>query len=175
MSLCPQVQLSTLPPAPVIPSKKPFKVELVGGKRYSWCTCGHSKKQVKPPLTSSCVTPVCSTHPVCIPWSHLYLSAFLRRSPQNQSPRTVPATLCPRERHHSLVVWLQVHEQPTLLRWHAQAGLHRICPATRANGLLKRTRWKQHMETDGPWQLFESRVLSVFLSVLDRREWWWKG
>ncbi|XP_054866248.1 CDGSH iron-sulfur domain-containing protein 3, mitochondrial isoform X2 [Amphiprion ocellaris] len=30
---------------PVIPSKKPFKVELVGGKRYSWCTCGHSKKQ----------------------------------------------------------------------------------------------------------------------------------
>uniref|UniRef100_A0A3B4TJ24 Iron-binding zinc finger CDGSH type domain-containing protein n=1 Tax=Seriola dumerili TaxID=41447 RepID=A0A3B4TJ24_SERDU len=37
--------LSTLPPEPVIPSKKPFKVELVGGKRYSWCTCGHSKKQ----------------------------------------------------------------------------------------------------------------------------------
>ncbi|XP_040892851.1 CDGSH iron-sulfur domain-containing protein 3, mitochondrial-like [Toxotes jaculatrix] len=40
-----KVQLSTLPPEPVIPSKKPFKVELVGGKRYSWCTCGHSKKQ----------------------------------------------------------------------------------------------------------------------------------
>lgn len=36
---------STLPPEPVIPSKKPFKVELVGGKRYSWCTCGHSRKQ----------------------------------------------------------------------------------------------------------------------------------
>uniref|UniRef100_A0A8C5CSP6 Iron-binding zinc finger CDGSH type domain-containing protein n=1 Tax=Gadus morhua TaxID=8049 RepID=A0A8C5CSP6_GADMO len=30
---------------PVIASKKPYKVELVGGKRYSWCTCGHSKKQ----------------------------------------------------------------------------------------------------------------------------------
>ncbi|XP_036969170.1 CDGSH iron-sulfur domain-containing protein 3, mitochondrial-like [Acanthopagrus latus] len=41
----PKVSLSTLPPEPVIPSKKPFKVELVGGKRYSWCTCGHSKKQ----------------------------------------------------------------------------------------------------------------------------------
>ncbi|KAG7238209.1 hypothetical protein INR49_031124 [Caranx melampygus] len=40
-----KVHLSTLPPDPVIPSKKPFKVELVGGKRYSWCTCGHSKKQ----------------------------------------------------------------------------------------------------------------------------------
>ncbi|XP_071396348.1 CDGSH iron-sulfur domain-containing protein 3, mitochondrial-like [Centroberyx affinis] len=40
-----KVQHSTLPPEPVIPSKKPFKVELVGGKRYSWCTCGHSKKQ----------------------------------------------------------------------------------------------------------------------------------
>ncbi|XP_029362413.1 CDGSH iron-sulfur domain-containing protein 3, mitochondrial isoform X2 [Echeneis naucrates] len=41
----PKVQLSTLPPEPVIPSKKPFKVELLGGKRYSWCTCGYSKKQ----------------------------------------------------------------------------------------------------------------------------------
>ncbi|XP_008299320.1 CDGSH iron-sulfur domain-containing protein 3, mitochondrial [Stegastes partitus] len=40
-----KVNLSTLPPDPVIPSKKPFKVDLVGGKRYSWCTCGHSKKQ----------------------------------------------------------------------------------------------------------------------------------
>ncbi|XP_033951246.1 CDGSH iron-sulfur domain-containing protein 3, mitochondrial-like isoform X1 [Pseudochaenichthys georgianus] len=39
-------KLSTLPPEPVIPSKKPLRVELLGGKRYSWCTCGHSKKQV---------------------------------------------------------------------------------------------------------------------------------
>uniref|UniRef100_A0A8C8JGA4 Iron-binding zinc finger CDGSH type domain-containing protein n=1 Tax=Oncorhynchus tshawytscha TaxID=74940 RepID=A0A8C8JGA4_ONCTS len=39
------VQLSSLSSEPVIASKKPFKVELVGGKRYSWCTCGHSKKQ----------------------------------------------------------------------------------------------------------------------------------
>ncbi|KAK5866577.1 hypothetical protein PBY51_020760 [Eleginops maclovinus] len=38
-------KLSTLPPDPVIPSKKPLRVELLGGKRYSWCTCGHSKKQ----------------------------------------------------------------------------------------------------------------------------------
>ncbi|KAF3851874.1 hypothetical protein F7725_005229 [Dissostichus mawsoni] len=38
-------KLSTLPPEPVIPSKKPLRVELLGGKRYSWCTCGHSKKQ----------------------------------------------------------------------------------------------------------------------------------
>ncbi|XP_018533982.1 CDGSH iron-sulfur domain-containing protein 3, mitochondrial isoform X1 [Lates calcarifer] len=44
-SCCVPVQLSTLPPEPFIASKKPFKVELVGGKRYSWCTCGHSKKQ----------------------------------------------------------------------------------------------------------------------------------
>ncbi|XP_056442995.1 CDGSH iron-sulfur domain-containing protein 3, mitochondrial-like [Gadus chalcogrammus] len=42
---CSKVMLSTLPPEPVIASKKPYKVELVGGKRYSWCTCGHSKKQ----------------------------------------------------------------------------------------------------------------------------------
>ncbi|XP_072239829.1 uncharacterized protein [Leuresthes tenuis] len=40
-----KVSLSTIPPEPVIPSKKPFKVELVGGKRHSWCTCGHSRKQ----------------------------------------------------------------------------------------------------------------------------------
>lgn len=64
MCLCPQVQLSTLPPEPVIPSKKPFKVELIGGKRYSWCTCGHSKKQVKPSLFPCFITPVWSTRPV---------------------------------------------------------------------------------------------------------------
>ncbi|XP_040043426.1 uncharacterized protein LOC120825709 [Gasterosteus aculeatus] len=40
-----KVQLSTLPPEPVVPFKKPFKVELIGGKRYSWCACGHSKNQ----------------------------------------------------------------------------------------------------------------------------------
>lgn len=51
VSLCiflnPQVNLSTAPPEPVIPSKKPIKVELVGGNRYSWCTCGYSRKQVR--------------------------------------------------------------------------------------------------------------------------------
>ncbi|XP_061764102.1 CDGSH iron-sulfur domain-containing protein 3, mitochondrial-like [Nerophis ophidion] len=40
-----KAQVSTLPPEPVIPSKKPFKVDLLGGKRYSWCSCGHSKNQ----------------------------------------------------------------------------------------------------------------------------------
>ncbi|XP_056135732.1 CDGSH iron-sulfur domain-containing protein 3, mitochondrial-like [Lampris incognitus] len=40
-----KIQQSTLPSEPVIPSKKPFRVELVAGKRYSWCTCGHSKTQ----------------------------------------------------------------------------------------------------------------------------------
>lgn len=78
-------------------------------------------------------------HILCILWSHLYFSASLRRIPQNQSPRLVAATLCPRERRHSLVVWLQVHKQPTLLWRHAQAGLHRVCPTTWANRLLKRT------------------------------------
>uniref|UniRef100_A0A3B4AJ74 Iron-binding zinc finger CDGSH type domain-containing protein n=1 Tax=Periophthalmus magnuspinnatus TaxID=409849 RepID=A0A3B4AJ74_9GOBI len=37
--------LCTYPPEPVIPVKKPFKVDVVGGKWYSWCTCGYSKKQ----------------------------------------------------------------------------------------------------------------------------------
>ncbi|XP_077427766.1 uncharacterized protein LOC144055562 [Vanacampus margaritifer] len=40
-----KAHLSTIPPEPVIPSKKPFKVDLDGGKRYSWCSCGYSKKQ----------------------------------------------------------------------------------------------------------------------------------
>ncbi|KAM4594118.1 uncharacterized protein V3H82_026388 [Fundulus diaphanus] len=44
-TVAPKVRLSTAPPEPVIPSKKPIKVELVGGKRYSWCSCGHSRKQ----------------------------------------------------------------------------------------------------------------------------------
>ena len=39
-------------------------MELVGGKRYSWCTCGHSKKQVKPPLKSSFIARVWSAYPV---------------------------------------------------------------------------------------------------------------
>ncbi|XP_055077204.1 CDGSH iron-sulfur domain-containing protein 3, mitochondrial-like isoform X2 [Periophthalmus magnuspinnatus] len=38
-------KLCTYPPEPVIPVKKPFKVDVVGGKWYSWCTCGYSKKQ----------------------------------------------------------------------------------------------------------------------------------
>ncbi|XP_029000604.1 CDGSH iron-sulfur domain-containing protein 3, mitochondrial [Betta splendens] len=41
----PPPAISTLPSEPVVPSKQPFKAELQGGKRYSWCTCGHSKKQ----------------------------------------------------------------------------------------------------------------------------------
>ncbi|XP_043969180.1 CDGSH iron-sulfur domain-containing protein 3, mitochondrial-like [Gambusia affinis] len=40
-----KVNLSTAPPEPVIPCKKPIKVDLVGGKCYSWCTCGYSRKQ----------------------------------------------------------------------------------------------------------------------------------
>lgn len=168
MYLCPQVQLSTLPPEPVIPSKKPFRVELVGGKRYSWCTCGHSKKQVKAHLASSHVAPVWGTHPVFFPWSHPHLSAFLRRSPQNQSPRPVPAALCPWKRHHGLAVRLQVHKQPALLRRHAQAGLRGICPAAQTCGLLKRKaevslNWAsalllRSMKADGPRRLFECLV-----------------
>lgn len=30
---------------PVSAGRVPCRVELVGGKRYSWCACGHSKKQ----------------------------------------------------------------------------------------------------------------------------------
>lgn len=41
----PALNLCTFPPEPVIPCKKPFRVDVVGGKRYSWCTCGYSKKQ----------------------------------------------------------------------------------------------------------------------------------
>lgn len=140
----PQVRLSTLPTEPVIPSKKPFKVELVGGKRYSWCTCGHSKKQVKAPMTSSCVV----LYILYILWSHLILSAFLRWSSQVQSPGSVPATLCPRERLHSLVVWLQVHKQPALLWWHAQAGLHRVCPTTWTHWLLNKEWFQFDWETN---------------------------
>ncbi|NXV08482.1 CISD3 protein, partial [Cettia cetti] len=33
------------PPQPVIAAKEPFPVELKAGKTYSWCSCGHSKRQ----------------------------------------------------------------------------------------------------------------------------------
>ena len=35
------------PPKGKIYDKKPFKMELEAGKRYSWCTCGKSKNQVR--------------------------------------------------------------------------------------------------------------------------------
>ncbi|XP_053821225.1 CDGSH iron-sulfur domain-containing protein 3, mitochondrial [Vidua chalybeata] len=38
--------LCSAPPAqPVIAAKEPFLVELQAGKSYSWCACGHSKRQ----------------------------------------------------------------------------------------------------------------------------------
>ncbi|XP_060059582.1 CDGSH iron-sulfur domain-containing protein 3, mitochondrial isoform X1 [Erinaceus europaeus] len=33
------------PAKPVVALKTPIKVELVAGKTYRWCVCGHSKKQ----------------------------------------------------------------------------------------------------------------------------------
>ncbi|XP_074658990.1 uncharacterized protein LOC141911829 isoform X2 [Tubulanus polymorphus] len=33
------------PPKGKIYDKKPFKVELIAGKRYSWCSCGYSRNQ----------------------------------------------------------------------------------------------------------------------------------
>lgn len=139
---CPQVHLSTLPPEPVIPSKKPFKVELVGGKRYSWCTCGHSKKQVNKPKKTNTYDLI--FHGSCLKVykryifsNHIFfLSAFLWRRTQNQSSGPVPSTLLPRERLHSLVVRMQAHEQPALLRRYAQAGLHRVRPFTRTHRFL---------------------------------------
>ena len=37
------------PPLGKIYDKKPWKIELEAGKRYSWCSCGHSKNQVSQP------------------------------------------------------------------------------------------------------------------------------
>ncbi|XP_051496452.1 CDGSH iron-sulfur domain-containing protein 3, mitochondrial [Apus apus] len=31
--------------SPVIAAKEPFPVELKAGKKYAWCSCGHSKNQ----------------------------------------------------------------------------------------------------------------------------------
>ncbi|XP_029362404.1 CDGSH iron-sulfur domain-containing protein 3, mitochondrial isoform X1 [Echeneis naucrates] len=89
----PKVQLSTLPPEPVIPSKKPFKVELLGGKRYSWCTCGYSKKQVKFILKLS----ITQYKALCFLWYNLYFQPFCdgahKLKAQGLSPlRFVPET-----------------------------------------------------------------------------------
>lgn len=83
----PHAQLSTLPPQPVIPSKKPFKVELLGGKRYSWCTCGHSKKQVKTPSTSP---------PLYKYKKALSLTSPLPFSPSAMAPTSSMPKACPR-------------------------------------------------------------------------------
>ena len=31
---------------PIIKDTKPIKVELVEGKHYAWCACGHTKREV---------------------------------------------------------------------------------------------------------------------------------
>ncbi|XP_064492949.1 CDGSH iron-sulfur domain-containing protein 3, mitochondrial [Pseudopipra pipra] len=36
---------SATPPQPAIAAKEPFPVELKAGKKYAWCSCGHSKRQ----------------------------------------------------------------------------------------------------------------------------------
>ena len=40
------MQCSTQTNKPVVAAKMPFRVKVTGGKRYVWCACGHSKKQV---------------------------------------------------------------------------------------------------------------------------------
>ena len=30
---------------PIVAAKEPFAVEMEAGKKYFWCTCGHSAKQ----------------------------------------------------------------------------------------------------------------------------------
>ncbi|XP_068027369.1 LOW QUALITY PROTEIN: CDGSH iron-sulfur domain-containing protein 3, mitochondrial-like [Melanerpes formicivorus] len=39
------VRRYSVPPQPVIAAKEPFAVELKAGKKYAWCSCGHSEKQ----------------------------------------------------------------------------------------------------------------------------------
>lgn len=47
-SSLPQAQWFPQTPAKsVVALKTPIKVELVAGKTYRWCVCGHSKKQVR--------------------------------------------------------------------------------------------------------------------------------
>ncbi|NXW71491.1 CISD3 protein, partial [Hirundo rustica] len=36
---------SAPPPQPVVAAEEPFQVELKAEKTYSWCSCGHSKRQ----------------------------------------------------------------------------------------------------------------------------------
>uniref|UniRef100_UPI00398EA9AB CDGSH iron-sulfur domain-containing protein 3, mitochondrial-like isoform X2 n=1 Tax=Pristiophorus japonicus TaxID=55135 RepID=UPI00398EA9AB len=49
---------STAPKKSVIAAKHPFKAELEAAKRYSWCACGHSRKQ-----------PFCDGTHKTIPWA----------------------------------------------------------------------------------------------------------
>lgn len=104
MYLCPQVHFSTLPPKPVIPSKQPFKVDLIGGKRYSWCTCGYSKKQVKkPPSTSSCITPVWKNTPCVFPHHIFVFQPFCDGSHKFKAPGQFPLRFVPDK---DTTVWL---------------------------------------------------------------------
>lgn len=46
-SRIPAVRRSSGSPQAVIAAKEPFAVELKAGRTYAWCSCGHSKRQVR--------------------------------------------------------------------------------------------------------------------------------
>lgn len=41
-----QVQCCLQSTRPVAAARLPYRVKVSAGKRYAWCACGHSKKQV---------------------------------------------------------------------------------------------------------------------------------
>lgn len=44
---CFSLSLHSFDKIPVVAAKEPFMSSVVQGKRYSWCSCGLSSKQVK--------------------------------------------------------------------------------------------------------------------------------
>lgn len=117
-----KVRFSSGPPEPVIPSKKPFKVELQAGKRYSWCTCGHSKKQVGLPLAlACCIDPPWSTRSLNICYT-VFFQPFCDGAHKLKAPGLSPLRFYPEK---DATVWLcgckHTHNPPYCDGTHKQA------------------------------------------------------
>lgn len=118
-------------------ARLPYRVKVSAEKRYAWCACGHSQKQVRIVSDGSLAT-ICLLQlwfrfcalkvPFVINWKHqklewsyymyisLSFSAFLWWSSQEQSSKHLSSALYPWKEQSGHAVCMQGNQKPTVLR-----------------------------------------------------------
>lgn len=131
---CPQVQTRLQSTERIPAARLPYRVKVSAEKRYAWCACGHSQKQVRFAsnnlFTSALVEVLCPECSSCdqlktpedrmkffFSYSCLSFSAFLWRRSQEQSSKHLSSALHPWKEQSSHAVCVQGNQNPTVLRW----------------------------------------------------------